>query len=31
MAKKACNGKETLNGWRVLTPAQIVEILKACL
>ena len=31
MAKKACNGKETLNGWKVLTPAQIAEILRACL
>ena len=31
MAKKACNGKETLNGWKVLTPAQIAEIFRACL
>ena len=31
MAKKACNGKETLNGWKVLTPAQIAEILRNCL
>lgn len=31
MAEKACHGKGTLNGWKVLTPAQIAEILRACL
>ena len=31
MAKKACNGKETLDGWKVLTPAQIADILRASL
>lgn len=31
MAKKACNGKDTLNGWKVLTPAQIADILRNCL
>lgn len=31
MAKKACNGKATLNGWKVLTPQQIADILRACL
>jgi alcohol dehydrogenase YqhD (iron-dependent ADH family) len=31
MAKKACNGKETLTGWKVLTQAQIAELYRACL
>ena len=31
MAKKACSGKDTLNGYKVLTPAQIAEILRASL
>lgn len=31
MAKKACNGKETLNGWKVLKPEEIAEILRNCL
>lgn len=31
MGKKACNGKETLNGWKVLEPKDIALILDACL
>lgn len=31
MAKKACNGKPTLNGWKVLKPEEISQILRDCL